>query len=225
MSALSFKAVIFDMDGLVLDSETGYFAAWQQAAAEMGCSLDDQFCTSLSGAHGPVISQRLTAHFGDDFDIQRFYALSHQCWQHQVQQHGIPVKSGFFLLLQRICDLKLPFCLATNSRRQDAEQCLNYAGLRGVFSCIITRDDIKTPKPAPDVFLKAADELGFASKDCLVLEDSPVGVAAAIAANCGCIYVPSCLPADEHAVRQADRVLADLIQVADFISAEYQHSL
>ena len=219
MAALDFKAIIFDMDGLVLDSETGYFAAWQQAADVMGFSLNDQFCNSLSGAHGPVISQKLTAHFGADFDIQRFYALSSQCWRKQVQQQGIPVKTGFFILLQRILEMKLPFCLATNSRRQDAEQCLSYAGLAGVFSCIIARDDVKTPKPAPDVFLKAADELGFASNDCLVLEDSPVGVAAAIAAKCPCIFVPSCLPADKQAMRQANRVLADLRQVADFISA------
>lgn len=220
---MDFKAIIFDMDGLVLDSETGYFAAWQQAAGEMGCSLDDRFCASLSGAHGPVISQRLMAHFGADFDIQRFYALSSQYWQQQVQGQGIPVKSGFFVLLQRIRDLKLAFCLATNSRRQDAEICLSYAGLSEVFSCMITRDDVKTPKPAPDVFLKAADALGFASKDCLVLEDSPVGVAAAVAANCACIYVPSCLPVDEYAVRQADWMLKDLIEVADFISAEFSH--
>ena len=219
MSALDFKAVIFDMDGLVLDSETGYFTAWQQAACDMGCSLDDAFCTSLSGAHGPVISRRLTAHFGADFDIQRFYALSSQCWREQVQQQGIPVKAGFFELMQRIREMKLPFCLATNSRRQDAEQCLSYAGLAGVFSCMITRDDVKNPKPAPDVFLKAADALGFASNDCLVLEDSPVGVVAAIAAKCPCIFVPSCLPADKQAMRQAHRVLADLKQVADFISA------
>lgn len=225
MSTLDFKAIIFDMDGLVLDSETGYFAAWQQAAAEMGYSLDEQFCTSLSGTHGPLISQRLIAHCGAAFDIQRFYALSSHYWLQQVQQQGIPVKRGFFLLLQRIRDLKLTFCLATNSRRQDAEICLNYAGLSEVFSCMITRDDVKTPKPAPDVFLKAADALGFASKDCLVLEDSPVGVAAAVAANCSCIYVPSYLPADEQAARLADRVLTDLIQVADFISAEFELSL
>jgi beta-phosphoglucomutase-like phosphatase (HAD superfamily) len=222
---LNFKAIIFDMDGLVLDSETGYFAAWQQAASEMGYGLNDQFCDSLSGAPGALIRQRLIAHFGVDFDIQRFYALSNQAWQQQVRQHGIPVKTGFFLLMQKVGDLKLPFCLATNSRRQDAEQCLNFAGLTGVFSCIISRDDVKTPKPAADVFLKAADELGFASKDCLVLEDSPVGVAAAVAANCPCIFVPSCLPADEHAACQADRVLVNLIQVADFISAEFEHSL
>jgi len=225
MSPLNIRAVIFDMDGLVLDSEAGYFLAWRYAAKQMGYELDQSFCHSLSGTHGSVITLKLMEHFGEGFDIKLFYNLSGNYWREHAQHYGIPVKTGFFVLLQRILELNLPFCLATNSRLQDAIQSLNWAGLSNTFSMIISRDDVVNPKPAPDVFLKAADALNLPSRDCLVLEDSPVGIVAAVAAACPCVFVPSIHPIDESAKLQANLVLSDLGQVADFISVELVHSV
>jgi beta-phosphoglucomutase len=219
------QAVIFDMDGLVLDSESGYFAAWRLAAAEMGLQISEAFCTDLSGAHGAEIRQRLLAHFGLDFQLERFYQLSKEIWLEQVQQQGIPVKSGFYRLLNLIKDLNLPYCLATNSRRVDVEQCLLWAGLEGVFYSIISREDVARPKPAADIFIKATELLNQFPQCCLVLEDSPIGVTAATAAGCYCLFVPSVLPADSEACQRADGVFADLSAVADFISAGLDHPL
>ncbi|PPD29254.1 MAG: haloacid dehalogenase [Methylomonas sp.] len=222
---MRFRAIIFDMDGLVLDSESGYFAAWRQAAIEMGLQLDLAFCHGLSGTQGSEISQRLLAHYGPDFQLERFYELSKSIWLRQVQQQGIPVKSGFYQLISLVNRLNLPYCLATNSRRVDALQCLNWAGLEGVFERMICREDVSEPKPAADIFLKAAELLNTAPEQCLVLEDSPVGVAAASAAACHCLFVPSVLPADSTASKQAQAVMADLSVVADFISAAFDHPL
>lgn len=222
---MRFQAVIFDMDGLVLDSESGYFAAWRLAAAEMGLQLSETFCSGLSGAHGAEIRQRLMAHFGLDFQLERFYQLSKEIWLQQVQQQGIPVKTGFHGLLQLIKELNLPYCLATNSRRGDVEQCLLWAGLEGVFDSIICREDVIRPKPAADIFIKATQMLNLSPQHCMVLEDSPIGVTAATAAGCYCVFVPSVLPADREACQQADGVFADLSTVADFISAALDHPL
>lgn len=223
--ALKFCAVIFDLDGLVLDSEAGYFVAWQLAAKQMGYRLSQTFCASLSGLHGPVISRRLTEYCGVDFDIELFARLSGQIWREQVQRQGIPIKTGFHVLLECLQQRGLPYGLATNSRRDDAEQCLAWAGIGDVFSNIVCRDDVANPKPAADLFVKAAELMGVSNAHCLVLEDSPIGVAAAVAAGSPCIYVPSCLPADTKASLQADLVLQDLAQVADFISAGFDHPL
>ena len=213
------------MDGLVLDSESGYFSAWQQAAKEMGFTLSPNFCESLSGQHGHIITQRLFDYCGTNFDIERFYRLSGELWRDMVQRHGIPVKSGFYELLEFIRAQDMPYALATNSRKTDAEQCLNWAGLDGVFPTMVCRDDVSNPKPAPDIFIKSAEALGLARSDCLVLEDSPVGIAAAVAAACPCIFVPSLLPADPMAARQANWLMQDLAQVADFISARFNDPL
>jgi len=221
----NFSGIIFDMDGLVLDSESGYFVAWQQAAKEMGFRLSSNFCESLSGQHGHLITQRLLEHFGTNFDIERFYCLSGQIWRDTVQLQGIPVKKGFYELLECVRKLDFPYVLATNSRRTDAEQCLNWAGLDGVFPTMVCRDDVRNPKPSPEIFIKSAEALGFARSDCLVLEDSPVGIAAAVAAACPCIFVPSQLPADPTAASQANWLMQDLAQVADFISARFNDPL
>ena len=220
-----FQAVIFDMDGLVLDSEYGYFAAWRLAATEMGLQLSETFCSGLSGAHGAEIRQRLLTHFGMDFQLERFYQLSKDIWLQEVQQQGIPVKTGFHGLLQLIKELNLPYCLATNSRRVDVEQCLLWAGLEGVFDTIICREDVVRPKPAADIFIKSTEMLSLSPQHCMVLEDSPIGVIAATAAGCYCLFVPSVLPADREACKLADGVFADLSAVADFISAGLDHPL
>lgn len=222
---MRFQAIVFDMDGLVLDSESGYFAAWRMAAADMGVYLSEAFCAGLSGAHGAEISQRLLMQFGPDFQLEQFYELSKRIWLQHVKREGIPIKAGFHELMGLIKRLQLPYCLATNSRRIDAMQCLTWAGLDRVFEHMICREDVLQPKPAADIFLKAADVLNTAPEHCLVLEDSPVGVAAATAASCLCIYVPSMSPADSTASRQARAVLVDLFAVADLISAAFDHPL
>jgi len=219
MPEVQFAAVIFDLDGLVLDSESTYFAAWRLAAAEMGWPLDDAFCATLSGLQGGMVYQRLQRHCGPDFDLERFAALSRRHWLAYLQQRSIPVKPGFFKLLEVIKQLQLPFALATNSRRKDAEFCLEHAGLHDVFQSIISRDDVASGKPAPDIFHRAAEMLGLPAQHCLVLEDSPIGVAAAKTAGAICIFVPSQLPWDADASQAADHVFADLGQVADFVSA------
>lgn len=219
MTAPCFKAVIFDMDGLVLDSESTYVSAWREAAAAMGYTLDETFCGSLSGLHGDSVERRIRRHCGSRFDIERFNRLSGEYWALQVRRQGIPVKKGFFSVLRVIERFELPFCLATNSRRGEALQCLELAGLQRIFTQIISRDDVDRGKPAPDIFIEAAATLGMAAGDCLVLEDSPVGIAAAVAAGAPCLYVPSVYPLDHWAATHAVAVLDDLDQAAGFISA------
>jgi beta-phosphoglucomutase-like phosphatase (HAD superfamily) len=93
-------------------------------------------------------------------------------------------------------------------------RCLKLAGLENVFSNVIARDDVVTGKPAPDLFLKAAEVLGYPIADCLVLEDSPIGIAAAVAAGARCFYLPSQVVIDPWASQQAMGVFDDLEQVA-----------
>ena len=224
MLANQIRAVIFDLDGLVIDSESGYCQAWQQAAAAMGFELDDEFCGQLSGESGAVVINKIANYCGADFDYPMFTELSGQCWQQLVQQQGIAVKTGFRPLLDALQTLGLPYGLATNSHRNNAEYCLQLAGLSGVFEIIVSRDDVSQPKPSPEVFQTAAAQLGLAVERCLVLEDSALGLAAALAAGTPCILVPSGAISAPLAA-QACQVMTDLQQVADFIQAQVTHPL
>ena len=208
-----FSAVIFDMDGLVLDTETTYFFAWQQAAKAMGHALSEDFCLSLSGLHYKDIKPKLMANCGADFNLQVFNQLSGIFWREHVNTYGISVKFGFTELLEYIAQEQMPYCLATNSRAVNTYECLELAGIKDVFSVIITRDDVKNGKPAPDIFLKAAELLSVSIGQCLVLEDSHAGIVAASSAGAFSVFVPSTESVDPLTIELCDAMVVDLAEI------------
>lgn len=212
-----FSAIIFDMDGLVLDTETTYCIAWQKAAQEMGREFSKEFCLSMSGLHSRDVEQKLIRHWGAGFDLIQFGLLSGQYWREYVNQFGIPVKKGFFALLEVLKANSIPFCLATNSLQANALECLQLASLEGVFSIIISRDQVKQGKPAADIFLLAAETLMHPIAQCLVIEDSATGIQAAVNAEASSIFIPSVLPFDEAIREQANCLLNDLDELAQII--------
>ena len=209
-----FSAIIFDMDGLVLDTETTYCIAWQKASTEMGYEFTEDFCLSMSGLHDQHVEQRLLAHCGASFDLKYFNSLSGEYWHQYVNQHGIPVKKGFFNLLNILNDRDIPFCLATNSGQANALECLKLAGLNDIFSIVVTRDQVKKAKPAPDVFLLSAEQLNVPIAQCLILEDSRTGIQAAVNAGASSIFIPSVFPIESTTVDLADFYLNDLDELA-----------
>lgn len=213
-----FTAVIFDLDGLVLDTESTYFAAWQHAATQMGYASTVGFWRSLSGLQATVIEQKLQAHFGTVFDRQHFSTLSGQYWRERVEQDGIAVKSGFHAVLALLKAHQIPFALATNSPLANALECLTLAKLQAVFSRIIAREHAPHGKPAPDIFLTAAAQLQTPIQQCLVLEDSYSGVLAAARAGAPVIYIPSS-PINPAASTLATGQLNSLSQLADQLKA------
>jgi beta-phosphoglucomutase-like phosphatase (HAD superfamily) len=217
-----FSAVIFDMDGLVLDTETTYFIAWQHAAKAMGYALSKAFCLSLSGLHYKEIELKLIAWYGADFNLQVFNHLSGIFWREQVNAHGISIKHGFIELLEFIVQQQIPYCLATNSRAVNAYECLELAGIKDAFSTIITRDDVEHGKPAPDIFLKAAELLQVSISQCLVLEDSYAGIEAASRAGAFSVFVPSTEPVDPMAVELCDLMMIDLAHTLIAFKGERQ---
>lgn len=205
------------MDGLVLDTESSYALAWQQAAFSMDVVLSDSFCQSLSGLGGTDVKNKLLAECGADFDLARFNHIAGKAWRDYVNQQGVPVKHGFHDLLAFIIEQNIPYCLATNSRLANAQECLNLAGLNDVFTSIISRDDVSQGKPAPDIFLRAAQRLNIAIRQCLVLEDSHTGVVAATTAGAVTIYVPSTYPIKPITSELCTMMLPDLQQVQELL--------
>jgi HAD superfamily hydrolase (TIGR01549 family) len=219
MNIADFSAVIFDMDGLVLDTETTYSLAKQQAAKAMGYELPDSFWQSLSGMHANDIDQKLLSHYGAEFNLSQFNQSAEQIWRDYVNVNGLKTKRGFYQLLDFIVNYPLPYCLATNSNTLNAKECLRLGGLQHVFPVIVTRDDVSQGKPEPDIFLKAAEQLQVDINRCLVLEDSHTGILAASRAGAFSVFVPSILPIDPLALALCNIMMSDLEWVLEAIQA------
>jgi beta-phosphoglucomutase len=214
-----FSAVIFDMDGLVLDTESTYGIAWQQAAAVMGYRFSDAFCQSCSGLNGSDIERKLIEQCGAGFDLQTFSRLSGNFWRDHVNANGIKIKRGFNELLALLSKQNIPYCLATNSLAANASECLELAGIGQVFSIIVSRDQVQRGKPEPDVFLKAAEMLQVDIQSCLVLEDSHAGIVAASRAGAVSVFIPSIDRVDPITVELCDLMVGDLAQLTDMMIA------
>jgi HAD superfamily hydrolase (TIGR01509 family) len=184
------EAALFDMDGLLLDTEAIYIEAIQVAARGLGYpDIPLELCHSTAGVTGPVRNRMIAAHYGEGFGIDEF----REHFTVHVRRRtagGIPLKPGVVELLDYLGGRGLPLAVATSARRPTAENHLGKAGLLGRFSALATRDDVARTKPHPDVYLEAARRLGVPPERCIAFEDSNVGLEAAHAAGTMAFMVP-----------------------------------
>lgn len=178
-----FKAILLDMDGLSLDTEITYCHAWRQAAYELGYTLDESVCENLFGRQSADVERIISALLGSDYDRERFKHSAEHHWRLHIATYGVTPMPGLENLLARLKRLTIPHALATNSYLCHAEECLHHAHLADAFATIVTRDQVKCGKPAPDLFLEAARRLNVPIEYCVVLEDSETGIEAARSAG------------------------------------------
>lgn len=218
-----FKAVIFDLDGLILDTETTYFTAWQQAADVLGYQLSDSFCKTLSGLSFALIEKKLTQYFVASFPFKEFYRLSSSIWRANAEREGIAVKKGVHNIVHILKQCAIPYCVATNSPELNARECLQYAGVDDLFTTLVCRDHVPAPKPAPDLFLQAARVLMQPIENCIVIEDSLTGLMAASHAGAFSVLVPSLPDVDERMRELANIVVHDLSELSALVEDKLLH--
>jgi beta-phosphoglucomutase len=190
IKGVNFSAVILDLDGLILDTEKTYRIAWQSALELMGYSFPTDFYQGLCGLQYEAIEQFFLEQCGANFNVRIFRKISAEQWHEYVGLEGIAVKVGAFDLLTALTERQIPYCLATNSLRENAERNLEIAGIGHLFLNKVTRDQVKQGKPAPDIFLLAAKLMGYPVAQCLAVEDSIVGIEAAQIAGAIPIWIP-----------------------------------
>ena len=203
------EAVIFDMDGLLIDTEAVYLEAYQAAAALMEVQLPLAFCHSLIGRPSPDCDRLIQEFLGPAFELDVFndHADGHAA---RALEANVPVKPGAVELLAFLAERGLPLAVATSSSRRTAERHLGQAGLLGHFHALATRDDVVRGKPHPDLYLEAARRLGVAPERCLAFEDSNHGLTAAHAAGAIAVMVPDIVPPTDEVRAKCAAVLPDL---------------
>ena len=207
------KGVLFDMDGLMFDTERLDLEAWRHAGQKLGFPVDEQVLLALRGTTGPAAREKLRQAFGPGFDYDRTRRARLAYSGAWIEAHGMPVKPGLYALLETLRARGIPAALATSTSRETALSYLRKARVDGFFAAAVCGGEVAHPKPAPDVFCAAARLLGLDPAGCMVLEDSPNGIRAAHAAGCIPVMVPDLTPPDEELRALCAAVVPTLEQV------------
>jgi HAD superfamily hydrolase (TIGR01509 family) len=200
---MTFEAVIFDLDGTLIDTESRTQAAGIEAFAECGIAVDPLFLQGLIGKDDRTGAGLVQAQF-PELDFAAF-TIAWGAAVHRHHSRGLPLKAGVMDLLAAI---QQPVAIATSSTRAQADLKLELTGLGPHFLHVVTVDDVARAKPAPDPFLLAARLLGVDPARCLAFEDSEPGAEAAFAAGMTVVQVPDIVPASG---RFAHLVAPDLL--------------
>ncbi len=213
------QAVIFDMDGLMLDTEPLAARAWIDAAQALGVPFDAGVNPRLIGRNFPDCRTIIGEHHGDGYPVDELMRAWHGAYDAIVEREGLAFKAGLLELLAWLEAAAIPKAVATSTRRSRAEIKLTRTGLLPRFATLVGGDEIARGKPAPDIFLEAAARLAVEPAACMVLEDSEPGMRGAIAAGMAAIMVPDLLGPSQSLLATEPLVLATLHEVRAHLSA------
>jgi len=217
------SALIFDMDGLMFDTEYIAQKAWKRAASDLGYDFSDDVFQGVIGRSLPDVERFTRQVFGADFPFQEAYHRKQAYVQKIVARDGIRLKPGLLELLAFIegragSPAQLSTAIASSSTQAIIRRNLELAGLQADgFDALVSGDEVQYGKPAPDIFLLASRRLGIAPINCLVLEDSNAGIRAAHAAGMVAVMIPDIILPDEESKALAYRILPSLHAVMELI--------
>lgn len=213
------EAAIFDLDGLMFDTEPIWVSAWEPAFKEQGLELKPSLVQRFFGMSQPRIEELVAQAYDNDPRAVSAVREHVRLGIEEMLAHGAPKKPGLDELLVLLAEKGVPCAVASASPRTLVETHLRKGGVEGFFSAVIAGDDGLPSKPAPDVFVEAARRLNAAPASSLVLEDSPNGIRAASAGGFLSVMVPDMIAPTLEIRAIATRVCNSLLDVRDLIAA------
>ena len=206
-------AVIFDMDGLLLDTEPLAARAWDEAAAALGVAFDPALALAMVGRNFADCSRLLRNRYDSAYPVDAVLGRWHATYDMIVEREGLALKPGVHELLDWLDAARVPRAVATSTRGERARAKLEQAGVWARFGALVGGDEVTHGKPAPDIYLEAARRLSVAPPDCIALEDSEPGVRAALAAGMTVFMVPDLVQPSAELAALGPRVVASLHDV------------
>lgn len=212
--------VIFDMDGLMFDTERLALLAWEKAGKDFGFEIPSNIYTKTIGSDFRDIQLTYNNHFGKSFPYHEIRKTEIQYTKKYIEQNGVPVKKGLYQLLDFLEEKSILRAVATSTERERAEKYLSLANIKDKFDLIVCGDDVLRGKPEPDIFLKAAEGLNCLPNECIVLEDSENGLRAASRAGMYPICIPDLIKPSKEVQKLIFREVESLVEVKDFIEKD-----
>lgn len=214
------KAVVFDMDGVIFDSEKLYRKHWKITGKEYG--IDDkemeELCNLIAGATRENNEKLMKSRFGEAFDYGTFRQLTMNRMDEDILQNGLDLKPGVLEIFQYLKEAGYKIGLATSTQQERARPNLEKAGILNVFDKIVYGGVVPNGKPAPDIYLRACKELGIAPCEAIGIEDSINGVKASAAAGLYTIMVIDLIQPTEEIRLLANRIYESLFDVIHLLT-------
>ena len=214
------RAVIFDMDGVIFDSERMVLACWEQLAEKYQLSRMREAYIHCIGVNDARMKEIMAAFYGEDFPYAAFRKETTALFREMTAREGLPVKKGVRELLEYLKKEKVPVGLASSTRVAVVTEELEAAGLYDYFQAVTGGDQLKRSKPEPDIYLMACRKLGVRPEETYAVEDSYNGIRSAYSAGMLPLMVPDLLPPTEEMCEKSVAVLEDLVLVREWLERQ-----
>ena len=213
------KAVVFDMDGVIFDSEKLYRKHWMITGKEYGIPEEEMasLCNLIAGATKEKNARLMKDHYGEDFDYDAFRTATMTRMDAEIAREGLELKPGVLELFAYLKDNHYKIGLATSTAKERAKGNLEKAGILEVFDKIVYGGVVPNGKPAPDIYLKACEDLGVKPEEAIGIEDSANGVKSSACAGLYTIMVVDLVPATDELRQIANQVYDSLFDVIDML--------
>ncbi|WP_291739660.1 HAD family phosphatase [Clostridium sp.] len=196
------KAIIFDMDGVIFDTEMVYLKVWSKVFEKYGYKMTKEIYTSVLGTGRENVKKVFVNNYGSNLPIDDMYKEKDENLAKEIE-NGVALKAGAYEILKYLKEKDFKIALATSAISKRAFKQLKQANIYKFFDAVVCRDEVEKTKPNPDIFLKAADKLNVNKSECIVIEDSSAGIKAAFNAGMIPIHVIDLKDADSDILEMA----------------------